>query len=210
MSQRSRLQETELRGRGWMVGPYSTVRLGENVFWQMRAAWGRSYNEISPYMSYTDSFESERWLASTTLTGRWTHGPWTFKPSASISYMEDTAKSYLDSYGTAIPDVTSRLGQVKAGPEIAYRYQLGRNMVIEPRAGMQVIWNYVNDTSGTAFGLISGENNATPDVRGRAELGVRATRADGLSLDLSGNYDGIGVSNYNAVTGTARVRIPLE
>ena len=102
-----------------MVGPYATLRLTEHLFWQARAAWGRSNNEVSPFLTYTDKFETDRWLVSSTLTGRWNFGPWVFRPSLSMAYMEDAAKSYTDTFGAVIPEVKSRLGQAKAGPEIA-------------------------------------------------------------------------------------------
>jgi hypothetical protein len=37
MRQRSHLQTSEASGRGWIAGPYATLRLAENVFWQARA-----------------------------------------------------------------------------------------------------------------------------------------------------------------------------
>ena len=72
--QRSFSQQSDIFGNGRMTGPYATVRLSEHLFWQGRGAWGRSSNEVSPYMNYTDKFDSTRWLISSTLAGRWTHG----------------------------------------------------------------------------------------------------------------------------------------
>ena len=111
-----------------MLGPYATIRLTEHMFWQARAAWGRSSNEVSPFQTYTDKFETDRWLVSSTLTGRWSFGPWVLKPSASVAYMEDGARSYIDTFGVVIPDVKTRLGQAKAGPEVGYRYQVNPDL----------------------------------------------------------------------------------
>jgi outer membrane autotransporter protein len=209
MQQRSDSVGTDIRGTGWMAGPYATLRLSQNVFWQMRGAWGRSSNEVSPFLSYIDSFDSTRWLAASTLSGRWQHGPWSIRPSASVSYMEDVSESYADTFGLDIPSVKSRLGQAKLGPEIGYRIDLGRT-VIEPHAGVQLIYNFANETTAAGMGGL-GEDAAGPDgVRGRAAVGVRAKTSDGFSLDVSGSYDGIGASNYNAVTGRVMVRVPLN
>ena len=77
-----------------MVGPYATLRLTDNLlFWQARTAWGRSSNEVSPFLTYTDKFETDGWLVSSTLTGRWGIGPWVLRPSASVAYIEDVSKS---------------------------------------------------------------------------------------------------------------------
>ncbi len=210
MQQRSDSKATDVRGTGWMAGPYATLRLSRNVFWQVRGAWGQSSNTVSPFLTYTDSFDSTRWLVSSTLSGRWTSGPWALRPAASVSYMEDAAKSYTDTFGTMIPAVTSRLGQAKAGPDVAYRYQLTRDVLIEPHAGLQVIWNFASDTTADGFGQMNGGPIGPGGIRGRAEIGVRATQSGGIGLDLSGSYDGIGAGGYNAVTGKATVRIPLN
>jgi outer membrane autotransporter protein len=183
------------------------------VFWQARGAWGQSSNKVSPFQTYTDSFTSERWLASSTLTGRWALGPWLLKPSASVAYIEDVAASYTDTFGIVIPEVGARLGQAKAGPEISYRYQFSPNLVIEPHAEVQVLWNFAGDTSATGLGVISGVNAGPLGVRGRVEIGQRATTASGFALDLSGSYDGIGSSEsggYDAYTAKAQMHVPLN
>jgi outer membrane autotransporter protein len=210
MRQRSASLATDVSGQGWMAGPYATLRLSEHVFWRIRGAWGQSSNEVSPFLTYTDKFDTERWLASSTLAGRWSYGPWVFKPSASVAYMQDVAQSYTDTYGIVIPDVKSRLGQAKAGPDIGYRYHLNQDVLIEPHAGVQVIWNFANDTTAAGFGQINGDPAGPAGVRGRAEVGLRASTSMGISLDLSGSYDGIGASDYNAFTGRATVRVPLN
>jgi hypothetical protein len=130
--------------------------------------------------------------------------------TASVAYMQDVAKSYTDTYGIVIPDVKSRLGQAKAGPDISYRYQLNRDLLIEPHAGVQVIWNFANDTTAAGFGQINGDPAGPAGVRGRAEVGLRASTSMGISLDLSGSYDGIGAKDYDAFTGKATLRVPLN
>lgn len=209
MQQSSQRQTTDVRGHGWMAGPYATLRLSNNVFLQMRGAWGQSDNEISPFLTYVDSFESRRWLVASTLSGRWTYGNWSFRPSASISHLEDVSKSHVDTFGTIIPEVKSRLGQAKAGPELGYRFDFG-HAVIEPHAGLHVIWNFAEDMTAKGFGQIGGETTGPAGVRGRVELGARAMTPSGFGLDLSGSYDGIGSAGYSSMTGRATVRVPLN
>jgi outer membrane autotransporter protein len=161
-------------------------------------------------MTYTDTFKSSRWLASTALSGRWTDGRWTFRPSASVSYIEDKSQGYNDTFGTFIPSVKSQLGQAKIGPEISYKFKGLEDLVLEPRVGAQLIWNFAG--GATAAGIdLNGSDAAGPSgVRGRTELGVRATGSSGVSLDVSGSYDGIGTSGYSAIGGKATVRVPLN
>ena len=193
-----------------MAGPYGMVKLSNNLFLHGRAAWGTSSNDVSPFMTYTDHFDSDRWLVSSSLIGRWNYGPWWFKPQASIAYMEDKASSYTDTFGNLIPEVTSRLGQAKAGPEVSYQLQYNRNTIIEPRVGAQVIWNFDAENSAAGLGQLNGDPGAT-GVRGRVEAGFRVmSPSGGATVDISGSYDGIGSSDYHALSGRAGVRFPLN
>ena len=71
MRQNSLSQLNSIEGTGWMIGPYATARLSENVFLQGRAAWGLSNNIVSPFLTYSDEFRSERWLTASLFQG-WT------------------------------------------------------------------------------------------------------------------------------------------
>ena len=191
-----------------MAGPYMTLRLSENVFLQARGAWGQSDNTVSPFLTYTDKFETERWLVSSSLVGRWQYGPWLFRPSATVAYMEDDSKAYRDTFGVLIPVVKSSLGQAKAGPEIGYRIDLG-GTTIEPHVGLQVIWNFAHDVSAAGFGQVGGDAAGPEGARGRAEVGVRVKADTGFGLSVSGSYDGIGTDDYRALTGRGVVHIPF-
>ncbi len=107
---------TRIHGTGWMAGPYATLRLSDHVFWQGRAGWGQSSNDISTGGN-TDHFNSMRWLMSSSLSGRWDAGNGLlFSPTASFTYFEDRSKSYIDSLSVLIPGVRTRLGQVMLSP----------------------------------------------------------------------------------------------
>src|SRR5207244_11034940 len=112
-----------------------------------------------------------------------------------------------DSLGVDIPSVRSSLGQLKFGPEVAYRHILADDGSIEPRVKLEAIWNF----SQTVGGVVAEETVASPeDWRGRVEVGLKMQATHGITLDLSGGYDGIGSSNYPAVTGQATARLPLH
>ena len=207
MQQTSQTQGYDIKGKGWMAGPYATVRLSDNLFLQGRAAWGRSDNEVSPFLTYTDTFTTTRWLATSTLIGRWRFGDWQLRPSATVAYIEDVSEAYTDKLGVGIPSVKAALGQMKAGPEVSYRFEGANGTVIEPRLGVQVIWNFASTNKAASFG---GTLAGPEEVRGQVEIGLRAQSKDGFGLDISGSYDGIGSSEYRALGGKATVRIPLN
>jgi outer membrane autotransporter protein len=206
MEQRSDDLATDVEGRGWMVGPYATLRLTDSVFFQSRAAWGRSSNDISPFLTYTDQFDTERWLAEGSLQGRWKIGAWSFRPQASVAYIEETQEAYVDSLQVYIPEQTVALGQARAGPEVSYLFTSPSGGSIQPYVSLEAIWNF--DSSGTS--LLAGTLASEEDVRGKVELGFRAMTIEGIRLDLSGSYDGIGADDYHAVSGSGHLNIPFN
>jgi outer membrane autotransporter protein len=207
MHENSQTGAFSIKGDGWMAGPYATARLSQNVFLQGRAAWGRSSNSVSPFHTYTDDFKTERWLVSSALIGRWKWGPWQFQPSATLSYIQDISGSYTDSLGVVIPSVKVSLGQFKAGPEGSYRYELANGTILEPRVGLQVIWNFDSSDNSAAFG---GTLAGPEEVRGRVELGVTTRLTNGIGIDISGSYDGIGSNSFHSTGGRVTVRAPLN
>ena len=191
---------------GWMAGPYATVRLPYNLYFQGRAAWGQSSNDISIVPGTEDSFDANRWLVRGTLLGQWDSGPWRLQPRASVGYIAEDQDGYTNSFMAQIPSQTVSLGQAKAGPQVSYRERLSDGSVIEPSLLVEGIWNFHQDA-----GQLSVDDLVTADaLRARAEAGVTFYTRDGTSLGASVSYDGIGSSDYSAVGGRARVRVPLN
>src|SRR5690606_3433867 len=56
-------------GQGWMFGPYAAVRFADSIVLDGKVLWGRSTNAISPFLTYTDTFTTERLLATMRLGG---------------------------------------------------------------------------------------------------------------------------------------------
>jgi hypothetical protein len=207
MQQRSATQAFDIKGKGWMAGPYATLRLTENIFLQGRAAMGQSSNTVSPFLTYTDTFQTRRWLLNSTLVGRWQYGPWQFRPTASVSYIEDVSQAYTDSLGVGIPAVNAALGQFKAGPEFGYRHQLPDGTTFEPRVGMQGIWNFKSSGNAANFG---GTLAGPEELRGKVDIGLKTQFTNGIGIDVSGSYDGIGSNSFHATGGKVTVRVPFN
>jgi outer membrane autotransporter protein len=190
---------------GWMAGPYATMRLPSSLFLQVRAAWGQSDNEINLGQG-PEAFDTDRWLVKGTLLGQWRWGPWQLQPRASVGYIEEDQDSYTSANNVLIPSQTVSLGQSKAGAQLAYRQRMAGGTVIEPNVLLEGIWNFHQDAGDINIDdLIT-----TKDVRGRAEAGVTIYAWDGIALGASVSYDGIGSSDYEAIGGRARVRVPFN
>jgi hypothetical protein len=207
MKETSVSSAASISGRGWMAGPYATLRLSKDVFLQARAAFGRSDNQVSPFLSYTDSFGSERWLATTTLQGRWHSGAWQVRPSATLAFLRDRSEGYVDSTGATIPSVTVSLGQLKVGPELTYTHRMADGTILEPRIGVEAIWNFAASTAAADFG---GTLSGPEALRGRIELGLVARLETGASLGVSASYDGLFASDFMSVGAMASLHLPLN
>ncbi len=206
MDEQSNDLRTRVEGYGWMAGPYATLKLSDNLFFQSRAAWGKSDNDISPFLTYEDEFETERWLVEGSLQGRWAFGAFALSPRASVGYIEDKQDAYTDSLGVFIPGQTVSLGQARFGPQVSYQFTAKDGTLVEPYGSFEGIWNF--EESGT--NLVAATLASDEELRGKAGLGLRLQAPGGMSLDVSGTYDGIGADSLEAVTGEATVRLPLN
>jgi outer membrane autotransporter protein len=191
---------------GWMAGPYATVRLPHNLFFQARAAWGQSDNELTVVPGNEDEFDSERWLVKGTLLGQYRYGLWQFQPRASVGYIEENQEAYRSSLGVDVPSTTVSLGQAKAGSQIAYRHRLADGSLLEPSVLLEGIWNFHEDAG--EFNLDDFVTDG--QVRGRAEAGLTLYTVSGVAVSGSISYDGIGSDDFSSVGGRARVKVPLD
>ncbi len=197
---------TETEGNGWMAGPYVTLRLTDNIFVQARAAWGTSKNNISPFLTYINSFDTKRWLVEGSMQGRWTNGKWSFSPKASIAFIEEDQNGYTDSMGFVISGQTVKLGQARFGPRVGYLIQARDGTQFEPFVGLEGIWNF--EQSGT--NLVAATLASQEEFRAKVDLGLRALTVYGLGIDVLASYDGIGAKDYDAFTGEVRLSFPLH
>lgn len=197
----------DIDGRGWMVGPYMVARIHQNLIFDTRAAWGQSDNDISPTGTYTDSFDTDRWLVKGQLTGDLHYGRWHFTPHVGIIYFEEDQKAYTDSNGIDIGSQKISLGRVTFGPKVSTNFDAGGDLVVSPYLGIKGIWDFDEaETVDVATGLASGSD----DLRGRVEGGMTFSTLWGLSLSGEGFYDGIGASDFDAYGGSAKINIPLN
>ncbi len=193
-------------GHGWMAGPYMSAGLTPNIFFDARALWGRSTNQVDPLGSYTDKFETSRALVSAKLTGQWAKGALSFRPSAEVVYFTEQQKAYTSTIGIAIDSQSVSLGRLAVGPEVAYRIEVGSAAIFEPFVGVKGVWDFARTAETTA----AGEPVGSDAWRGRLEAGTTLRVPSGLSLRASGAYDGIGDDKFRAWQGRASVVVPLQ
>ncbi len=196
----------KVSGSGYMFGPYTTARLTPNLYFDGRFAIGRSYNEISPFKTYTDSFQTGRWLAMASLTGEVQYDNWTIRPHTSLSYLEETQKGYVDSVGATIPSQTVRLGQFKVGPTFTREFTGPEGQNYSFYLTADAIYN-TDDTTGVT---LSDTNGEVGGWRARLKSGVGMTTDDGTRLSFGATHDGIGQSDFESWGLTFELSIPLH
>jgi hypothetical protein len=185
-------------GTGWIAGVYAGGRLSKNLILDGLAGGGMSWNRISPFGTYTDGYTSTRLLASTSLTGNWDRGSWTFAPRLQVSYNSETSAAYVDSLGVTIaPNMVSTF-EAAAGPGFSYRFVTDGGMTIEPGLTLEAVARLRSSTGAASSTAIHGR--LTP------KLALRF--AGGASLNLSTNVQ-LG-ANFLSYGATADVRIPLR
>jgi len=193
-------------GFGWMVGPYIAAKSrNHNLFFDARAAWGRSDNDLTMPTS-TGDFETERWMVNAKLSGLFQSEGWTIRPAVRVSYFEETQESFVDSLTNTIPEQTFSQGEVRFGPTFSYDIEKDDGTIIRPKFGVSGVWNFDVENNLNSQGTVLGSG----DVRARVDAGLTAVTVDGWSLDISGYYDGLGIDDYDAWGGKARVSVPLN
>lgn len=192
-------------GIGVMVGPYATVALSQTLFLDVAASWGVSSNDISPVGTYTDQFDTTRWMVDASLAGQFHHGAWTMRPIVTVQYIAEHQQAYTDSLSARITDQTVSQGQVSFSP------YLGRAWALD---GGIHLTTWVEGSGHYAFGR-SGTVTAGSyaDELDGLNAGVRAgldfAISGGASASLSGQYGGIG-TNSESYGGSLAISLPLN
>lgn len=171
-------------GQGWMVGPYFVAKTPDQpFFFEGRVLYGQSDNDITPIGTFTDSFDTERWLAQLRATGEYQVNKTTLMPLLDFTYADDTQKTYTDSLGNTISSQKVSLTQLTAG--------LDFSVPIAVQTGAFAL-------NGGLSGIYSSTSGGDADyegMRGRAELGFDYDFAKNGVFSASTFYDGIG-SDY--------------
>ena len=180
---------------GWMVAPYVTARLRENLYLDARVGGGMSETDIRPPgATHIDSFTSTRWLVDIGLSGELSQGQWSIRPNASLSYLSNRQRAYTDSLGAAVPGQTVSQGQLSLGPAISRQFLGGNGWLYEPTLALDAVYSH----AGTSAAAVGADPAAEDGWRARVAPGLSITGNDGVGLTLTGTYDGIGQSEYEA------------
>ena len=180
-------------GTGWMVGPYFVARsASQPLYFEGRLLYGETSNNISPFGTYEDSFDTTRMLAQLRVAGELSFGTTTLNPFLDASYITDDQTNYMDSLGNTIPEQGIALGQIEIGTDFSRMIPVSSGE-LELLGGVSGIWSH---TSGNGFA-----STVTPDYEGgraRVELGIKLTMSAGQRFTAATYYDGIGAKGFES------------
>lgn len=195
-------------GLGWLVGPYFVAEIADGLTWDARYAWGQSDNDIRPFETYEDQFETDRWLASSNLTGGLRLGDLNLRPQLGVIYFEETQKGFTDSNALYIPEKDISLGRLTFSPNVTHSFAAPNDATLITNWTVTGMWDFETaDLVNLDSGIFADSDN---DLRARTEFGFLLRMKSGVSFGADGFYDGIGVMDYQAYGGTIKLSIPLQ
>ena len=189
----------EMAARGWMLGPYMSMKLGPGVVLDTRAAWGSTENAVaSPEI---DNSSTARRLLRSKLTGTRELGGWKVAPSVGVVYIEDAVRD-----STTGATKAAGTGKVEVLPEVSKRFAIDDQTFIEPRAALGAF---------VGFDDLQALNPAVPaarptDVQLKAEAGVAVGVKDGSSLQATGGVESGTATTSENWTGRLQLNVPLS
>uniref|UniRef100_UPI0013DF3BC9 Ig-like domain-containing protein n=1 Tax=Pararhodobacter zhoushanensis TaxID=2479545 RepID=UPI0013DF3BC9 len=180
-------------GHGWLAGPYVVAQLGDQpLYFESRLLYGRSSNRISPFGTFTDRFDTERWLTMVALEGSFQGERLRYIPRLQFSHVSDTQAAYVDGLSNLVPEQTVRLSELSLGMdfEMPILAGVGEHLVTWGASG---IWSHVEGT-GAATAFI----DQTSGARARVDLGYRYNNGAGMRFSSSLFVDGIGSGDFRS------------
>lgn len=177
------------KGDGFMVGPYATARLADNLYGDVRIAWGEADNEINPLGSFVDEFDTSRVLFSGSLTGDYDlGGSLNLRPTVEYRSFNETQKAYTDSLGVLIPESDLTLNELSFAPMLQTRHQQLDGDVWTAFIEAEGIYNF----GDTVVGVFD------EDFRLRFEAGVDWASENGFRVKVNAFLDGVGADEFEA------------
>ena len=186
----------EIRGSGWMAGPYFAMRDGSRpLYFEGRLLYGRVSNDVDALVMEggnprSASFGSERWLAQARVEGtyRFESGA-TLVPLADLSHVRDVMEAFRasDDPDKLIDGQTIAVSKLQVGAELEIPVAAARGDLLF-RPGLRFV---VSDANPGAFAREE-DGRIGLRSRGRIDFGIDYRFDDDLVLGFRSFYSGLG------------------
>lgn len=146
--------DAELTGNGWLAGPYASLEIGKNVFWNTSLLYGGSANDIDTEF-WNGTFDTTRWMADTSIEGQWTIDDDTvLTPKLRAVYFSETVEDYAidDGAGSTIDidGFDEEQFRLSLGLEIARSFTLESGSTLTPKLGLTTGFSGLDGAGGFA------------------------------------------------------------
>ena len=187
-------EDAELKGNGWLAGPYASFEIGKNLFWNTSLLYGGSRNSIDTAF-WDGDFDTHRLLADTSLTGQWMLDSDTvITPKLRAVYFSEKVEDYTvhNSNGDAltINGFNETQFRVSLGAEIARSFTLDGGTKLTPKLGLT--GGYSGIDGAGAFGAVT------------AGLSLQTSDFWMLDASLLFNVEGEGSTSLGARVAASR------
>jgi len=144
---------------------------------------------VSPLGTFRDGFETSRALYSGSLIGVYDVNKTTrFRPEIALRYYTEEQDAYRDSLNVLIPSQSIDQGDIAFSPRFDTEIDMDKGWAFRPFISADGIYTFGSPNEGPQ----------EDSLRARIELGGILFKRDGLGINLSANFDGIGASNYES------------
>lgn len=187
-------ENAELKGNGWLFGPYTSLEIGSGVFWNANLLYGGSSNTVDMPL-WDGTFDTQRWLADTSLEGQWNLSNDTvLTPKMRAVYFIEKVEDYSISNDAGdaigISGFDEEQLRISLGAEIARSFTLENGSTMTPALGLTGGFSGL-DGAG-AFGTV------------RAGLSIQTADLWALDAGLLLNFEGDGSRSIGGKIGAAR------
>lgn len=187
---------TTSEGSGYLAGPYFVGKLPDHaLFIEGRYLLGKTENSTSIDGAADQAFDTDRSLASVKVAGQLVYDDLSLTPSLSFTQFTDTQVAFTDNYGRAIAEQGISASEGAIGLDFAKPVTV-QNSEVLLTGGVSGIWS-ATDNDGFASTITSDYEGQ----RGRLHLGTVYTMQNGIILSADGNYDGLGIEDYQSWGG---------
>jgi hypothetical protein len=196
-----------LKGDGWTVGSYLGWKLVPGVRFDMAAAYsGISYNGVAGTAFGT--FNGNRWLVSSGLTGTYKINDFEVEPSAKIYSLWERENAYTDSLGTLQAPRTFSTGRASGGVKFIYPIDWRSTIGVAPYLGLYADYYITNDNAAVA--ALAGAIPLVSQIGWSARVagGLSARFGSGATVTFGGELGGIG-GNEQTWTLRGRASVPF-
>lgn len=183
--------DAELKGNGWLAGPYASFEVTEGIFWNASLLYGGSTNDIDTQF-WDGTFDTKRLMMDTSLEGQFSLDAETvLTPKLRAVYFSESVEDYRISNDAGdiieLEGFDEKQFRVSLGAEISRSFSLSSGATLTPKLG--ATGGYSGLDGAGAFGSL------------KAGVSLETTELWMLDASLLFNADGDGETSVGAKVG---------